>query len=406
MNKKLFFILCFLFTGMQIGRAQVVQKLRDLGMENIRATEVNGMTIATFENQVYRGTYRGIGKAIVAGMDGTTTGGLELVALDNGIPQLCITLPDALIADYRTGKIGIKEVYAQMGMSCNTDKAMEQLRGTTETVNSGAGKTDIVVYPTVLLENSSFDKLYTYAVNLSPAVETTLWKGAKLTAQVVFPIATNLKGEYRKIRPGVMTLSQEMRWKNNFTGKVVAGNFTNNRIGAQAEMKYRTGNGRLEVGAVIGTTGQSIITEEGWYISTRQRINAAVKASVYEPRFNLQLDVQAGRYLYGDYGVRGDCIRHFGEYTVGVYAMYTEGETNGGFNFTIPLPGKKRPARKAVRVMQPEYFAWEYSMVSWGKYIDRNMGRTYETRPDNNASGHYFQPEYIRYFLLKENENK
>ena len=70
-------------------------------------------------------------------------------------------------------------------------------------------------------------------------------------------------------------------------------------------------------------------------------MNAALKASVYEPRFNLQFDLQAARYLYGDYGVRGDCTRHFGEYAIGVYGMYTDGEINGGFHFAIPLPGKK-----------------------------------------------------------------
>ena len=70
-------------------------------------------------------------------------------------------------------------------------------------------------------------------------------------------------------------------------------------------MKYRTANGRLELGAVAGATVQSVLTDdEGWYISRKLRMNAALKASVYEPRFNLQFDLQAARYLYGDYGVR------------------------------------------------------------------------------------------------------
>lgn len=162
-----------------------------------------------------------------------------------------------------------------------------------------------MVYPEVKLENSSFDRLYTYYVNLAPAVEMALWKGAELTAQVVFPVATNLKGQYKKIRPGVIALSQEFCLSKGFLGRVTAGNFTNNRMGAQAEMKYRTANGRLELGAVAGGTVQSVLTDdEGWYISRKLRMNAALKASVYEPRFNLQFDLQAARYLYGDYGVR------------------------------------------------------------------------------------------------------
>ena len=44
-------------------RAQVTEKLQQLGMENIQTvTEVNGNTTIAFEDNVYRGTYRGIGK--------------------------------------------------------------------------------------------------------------------------------------------------------------------------------------------------------------------------------------------------------------------------------------------------------------------------------------------------------
>lgn len=42
-------------------RAQVAEKLQQLGMENIQTvTEVNGNTTIAFEDNVYRGTYRGI----------------------------------------------------------------------------------------------------------------------------------------------------------------------------------------------------------------------------------------------------------------------------------------------------------------------------------------------------------
>lgn len=384
-------------------QAQVAEKLQQLGMENIRTASVNGNTIVAFENNVYRGTYRGIGKAIIAALEGMNNGELQMVVLDNNIPQLCITLPEKLITEYKEKQITIAEVYRQMGISYDTEEAMRMLRKAHKTINSSAGKVDIVVYPEVKLENSSFDRLYTYYVNLAPAVEMTLWEGAELTAQVVFPIATNLKGQYEKIRPGVIALAQEFYFGKGFLGRVAAGNFTNNRMGVQAEMKYRTANGRLELGAMAGSSVQSIITNnEGWYISRKQRINAAIKASVYEPHFNLQFDLQASRYLYGDYGVRGDCTRHFGEYAIGVYGMYTDGEINGGFHFAIPLPGKKWSRNRGIRIRPADYFAMEYSMTSWGRYVDEKMGQTYKTRPDENRSSHFFQPEYIRYFLIKE----
>lgn len=400
--KRILVVMLLLAAGISL-RAQIADKLQQLGMENIRTATVDGNTTVAFENNIYRGTYRGIGKAIIAALEGTEKGSLQMVVLDNNIPQLCITLPEKIISEYRRHQIGIGEVYRQMGISYDTEAAMRTLKKAHKVINSSTGKIDIVIYPEVKLENSSFDRLYTYYANLAPAIEMDLWKGAQLTAQVVFPIATNLKGQYKKIRPGVMTLAQEFYFGKGFLGRVVAGNFTNNRMGLQAEMKYRTANGRLELGAMAGNTVQSILTDnEGWYISRKQRINAAVNASVYEPRFNLQFDLQASRYLYGDYGVRGDCTRHFGEYAIGVYGMYTDGEINGGFHFAIPLPGKKWSRRRGVRIRQADYFTMGYSMESWGRYTDEKMGETYRTRPDENRSSHFFQPEYIRYFLIKE----
>lgn len=387
--------------------AQVVQNLETIGMENIRYAETEKMTTISFEDNTYRGTYRGIGKAVDACLKSEVMNNLQLVVLNNQIPQICINLPDALLEAYRNKEISLRQVYAQMGISVDTESAMEALQDVKNTKNRSAGKADIVVYPELFLKNTNFNKLYTYAISLSPAIEMELWKGGKITAQVVFPVATNLKGEYRKIHPGVMTLSQEVRLKHNLFGRITAGNFTHNRMGVQADLKYRTNNGRLEFGALAGSTVYSgIVDGEGWYISRQLRVNAAFTISAYEPHTNLQFDMQAGRYVYGDYGIRGDCSRHFGEYTIGLYALYAEGEINGGFHFAIPLPGKKWNRNHAIRIKPADYFAYTYSIVSQGKYIDEQRGRSYNVQPDENRSSNFYQPDFIRYFLIKELEKK
>ena len=71
---------------------------------------------------------------------------------------------------------------------------------------------------------------------------------------------------------------------------------------------------------------------------------------------------------------------YFGEYIVGIYGMYTDGATNAGFNFSIPLPGKKRK-RHALRVMLPEYFAFQYDMRSGNEYAHRSLGESYSVEP-------------------------
>lgn len=399
--------ICILFLSLCVkSEAQIVEELQHAGIENIRYLENENNITVSFENNVYRSVYSGIGKAINACLKSSENiKEIQLVVLDNNIPRLLITLPKTLLKAYQSGDISQEIIYRRMVISTDTDNAIKMLRGSGKMINPSAWKTDIVVYPELFLKNTSFNKLYTYAISLSPALEMGLWKGGKLTAQVVLPVATNLYGEYRKIHPGVMTLSQEVRLKYNFLGRITAGNFTHNRMGAQMEMRYTTGNGRLEIGALLGSTVYSGVVEgEGWYISTRQRINAAIMASVYEPHTNLQFDLQAGRYIYGDYGARGDCTRHFGEYAVGLYGMYIEGEFNGGFHLSIPLPGRKWKRVHGFRIKPADYFAWTYSLVSHGKFIDERMGRSYDIKPGENKSGNFYQPDFIRYFLIKEQE--
>lgn len=85
-------------------------------------------------------------------------------------------------------------------------------------------------------------------------------------------------------------------------------------------------------------------------MSKWKRVNGQLSVGYFIPQVNTQLKVSGGRFIYGDYGVCGTLSRYFGEYIVGLYGMYTDGETNAGFHFSIPLPGKKR-SRHAVRVM-------------------------------------------------------
>lgn len=383
--------------------ALVTESLKAIGMENIRCARTPEATTVSFENNVYRSSYNGVGKAIEACLKSHTEGDLRLVVLENETPRLCITLPDSLTEAYRNGEISLMQVYQQMGMTVDTDEAMEALKNAGKKEASSAWKVDLVAYPDLFLENNTLDELYTYAINLNPAVEMTLWKGGKLTAQVILPIVTNLSGEMNKVRPGVIALSQQMRFGHNIFGKLTVGNFTNNRYGAQLDMKYRTDNGRWELGGVVGSTGFSAVTrEDGWYMGRKQRINASLNATYYEPHFNLQFDLKAGRYIYGDYGVRGDCTRHFGEYAVGLYALYTDGEINGGFHFALPLPGKKWSRKGFFRVKPADYFAWAYGMVAEGEYVEKRLGRSYNTTPNENRSSNFYQPDYIRHFLIKE----
>lgn len=138
-------------------------------------------------------------------------------------------------------------------------------------------------------------------------------------------------------------------------------------------------------------------------MSKWKRVNGQLSVGYFIPQVNTQLKVSGGRFIYGDYGVCGILSRYFGEYIVGLYGMYTDGETNAGFHFSIPLPGKKR-SRHAVRVMLPDYFAFQYDMRSGNEFARRALGVSYRTEPKSAENSRFWQPDYIRYYLIRTNE--
>lgn len=398
-----FWLSCLLLSAQP---ARVMDVLRRLDMENIAVRQRKDTVTVAFETSAYRGVYRGIDVAIRGLMAIPEIHTLQLVVLDNAVPQLCITLPAVLVGEYRTGQCGLAEVYRQMEITVATGKAMKELKGV-RTYYRTFGQTDLVLYPGIMLANNLRTKLYRYAVQFQPALEVQLWKGALLRAQVYFPLIHNEAGKWNCIRPGYLTFSQRYRVGEHWQGEVTAGNFSDDRQGAAFSFGYVSSGGRLVLGVEGGITGVSHLYGSDWHIGTWKRYNGMLKAGYYLPCCNTLLQAEAGRFLYGDNGVRGTLSRYFGEYIVGVYALYTDGEKNAGFHFSIPLPGKKRSRKNGFRIMLPDYFSFRYDMRSGNAYARRRLGETYHTEPTSAENSRFYQPDYIRYYLIRtlENEN-
>ena len=320
----LYIICCCTLESVNAQAVRVSGVLKDLQMENISVIQKQDTITAAFETSVYRGSYNGIGIAIrhlIAVSENST---LQLVILDNALPQLCITLPAKLIEDYQSGKCDLNEVYRTMQMTTSTQTAMDDLKGI-KRESTTFGKVDLVVYPGVMLVNNVTYKLYKAAFELQPAVEMQLWKGASLRLQVCLPVINNEPGKWDCIRPGYLTLRQEFRLDNHWKGYLTGGNFSDDRQGLAAGIGYFSSDGRWTVEGEGGITGSSHLYGRDWRMSKWKRVNGQFSVGYYIPQMNTQLKVSGGRFIYGDYGVCGTLSRYFGEYIVGLYGMYTDG---------------------------------------------------------------------------------
>lgn len=325
---------------------------------------------------------------------------ISLLIQENQLPQVVCKVSGQAVEAYNNHTITLEQLMSSVQISYQVDEEYQLIKDVKKE-NRSTGKIDLIFYPQVTLNNAWVDKIYGTILNIAPAVEVGLWKGASFTGQVIFPIWNNMKGEMDYIRPGMLLFRQQYRFPKNFFVEVNAGNFNANRIGVDAGVSYKTNDDRWSGGVNAGITGSSTFYSGKWEVSRWKRATGAVFVRYNEPTYNLQFDLKAQRYVFGDYGVRMDCTRHFGEVSIGFYAMYSGGEPNGGFHFAIPLPGKKRMNRRAVRIGIPEYFDWEYEARNGGTYASDRLGRYYETRPDENRSQRHYAPSYIKGMLMK-----
>lgn len=368
----------------------LARELNDEGFEDIKLAICGDTMVAMFEDRAHRGTFRGAATAIrqtAQRHDGMRH--FVLVLTEYRMPQLCV----------RASK---REGTWDVSVDRDMKDPIQRLR-TTDALFPSTGRLDITVHPMVSLVNNKLDHFFDWAVRIAPAFAMTLWPGSRLTVQPIFPIAHNLPDDDHKrfIQPGCVNLQQQFVINKRWQVNAAIGTFFPERWGLQARATfYPTRNLALYVdGGVTGTVCYSKLEHFRFY--KLSRINAMAGLNYYEPRTKLQMQLAGGRFLYGDYGLRADITRHFCEYTVGVYAIYTGGETNGGFHFSVPVGGKRQKRNGPVRLRLPEYFGMEYSANSWFKYYLERMGQTYTTQPDATRSDHFWQPAFIEEYVRR-----
>jgi hypothetical protein len=369
------------------------QMLTSLGFENIRMIRSGDTLKVAYENNIYRWNVRGlivILDSIVNNVQPEMH--IGIVTLSDGIPVFETRIMAGDWIGFRNGTMTKNELNDKIQFTYLTDKSWKELKEVKKS-NSDLFKFDFIIYPQIYIQNNYFDYIYEIQFNIAPAVEFSLWKGNSITGQVIIPIYNNehLDKQGNYFRPGFITISQEFRLPGPFFSCVTLGKFNADRYGIDFSLTHPFRNPHWELSMNVGLTGWTYFSEGILYLGREIKPTWNVTGSYYYSRFNMQFDVRCGRYLYGDYGVRVDCTRHFGETAIGLYAMYSGGEPNGGFHFTIPFPPGRRGKHNRVRILPPRYFDWEYRGVNL-----LVQGRYYKTSPDENPSGDYFNLMYVK----------
>lgn len=394
-----FFLFCLLpLKGYSQTGEGTVNTLVDMGFENVGWTEDDGERVYVLQNSAYRLQGVGISKAVdvIQKMGLPEKKSCRIIVLDNNVPQISLyyhpikgdTVPQAERRDWN--------VSYDLGETWKEARKMKKK-------NSSLFKVDVVVYPELMFRNYIISKVYEVVVNVSPAIEVSLWKGMKFTGQVIFPIVNDYGKRFEQIRPGFLTLSQTVRLPHRIFLTGTLGFYNNFRLGFDVRAKYIFSDERFWVETRVGYTRKGYFEDWAYYHGVKWTLTGNIAANFYWPKYNTQFALKGERYLMNEYGLRGDMVRHFRYASIGFYAMKIVGKAdaannglNGGFLFQVALPPYKYKRKGYIPRVEGGDFGIRYNAGN-----EKQYGDGYRSQPNDNVlRENSFNPYFIKSELL------
>ena len=361
----------------------VALRLAGSGYTNVRAYEDSENRVFTLQNDAYKLQATGLANA------------LKIIEAE-GLPE---DKPTTVIAtDYNVPKVSLTYVPAlhRWVTSYRLDESWDKVRKE-EKLNSSLGKVDLVIYPQVSLMNLIITQVYQSLWDINPTLESELWPGGKVTAQLKIPVFNDGYGAREgMVHPGMITLSQRFRipWGTNVFGKATVGTFSNSRWGEALELFYPLPNERFTIESQMGMLGLYYWDSFTFHMGKHQDFFWSLGAGYYWPRNQMRFTLKLQKFLLEDYGLKYEMIRHFRHCSIGFYAekgFYSDTYTNGGFRFHVSLPPYRMNRYKSF----PRVTSGSIGMV----YNANNEQRWYKEWKteygDNIMNDNAFNPYFI-----------
>lgn len=376
---------------------RTTEELVALGFENVRWTENDEERIYTIENNVYKTQGIGVAKAIdIIQKYGLPKGKqCKVILTQFDIPQLALTYYPKDINNYTLTKTDHKnwETSYDLGNSWKEVKKEKKK-------NSSQFKVDIVIYPQLSYKNLIITQIYQALFTLNPAIEVSLWKGMKLTGQVIVPIYNDGYGHLQdKVHPGFLTISQSFRLPYNIQVQTTLGYFNANRYGIDLKLfrPFKTDE-RFSIEGRLGFTG--IGYWDGFHLHYDRDMVCTwtIGANFYWSQYNTQFSLKGEQYLAGEKGVKFEMIRHFRYASVGLFAMKAEhANSNGGFRLQVLLPPYKYKRFKGKKRYIPR-ISTSYNMgIAYNAGNEQYYYKQYRSEASENImNNNMFNPYFIK----------
>jgi len=242
----------------------------------------------------------------------------------------------------------------------------------------------------LLYRNITFRKrMYEVSVSLSPAVKWHPGPGWTVQTQCLVPLYNEYGDYYGRVRFNTANVSKEFRLGGSNCVKLSSGLFTNQRFGVDAKWEWAVAQWMaLELQA--GLTGYYEQRGMDWDFSPMRRITGQGQIKFYSDRWQSELRLVAGRYIFEDYAFRVEWLRHFNNFvTFGAALQRTKGHSiqrgdsdtyyiNGLGKIIFMLPCQGKPGAKVRSRLASNW------RVTYNSEADASAARLYQTDCEEN----------------------
>lgn len=382
----------------QEGGERTTEELVSLGFENVRWTENDEERVYTIENNVYKAQGVGIAKAIdiiqAYGLPANKKCKVIVTHLD--IPQLALTYQPTNVNETSENANNRRNWQTSYELGNSWKEVKKEKKK-----NSSHFKVDIMIYPQLSYKNLIITQIYQALFTLNPAIEVSLWKGMKLTGQVIVPIYNDGYSIYQdRIHPGFITISQQFKLPYNIKGKATIGYFNADRYGIDLMLFYPFKDERFSLDGRIGSTAIGYWDGFNLHYDTDFSLTWTLGANFYWPQYNTQFSLKGEQYLMGEKGIKFELIRHFRYASVGFYAQKSQqANSNGGFRFQVLLPPYKYKRFKNKHIPR---INTSYNMgIVYNAGNEQYYYRQYRSEANENImNNNCFNPYFIKSELI------
>lgn len=262
--------------------------------------------------------------------------------------------------------------------------------------NSNFGKVDLVFYPNLSFKNYTIYHIYQSLFTICPALEVSLWPGAKFSYQVRIPLFNDGYDESESyIHPGFVTISQKFRdpFNLNILGKFTFGTYNNNVYGASLDLAYHFPNERFWVDGQVALLGKSYYKGFELHYDKMNSFYWNFAVNYYMPILKTQFLIRAQKFLAGDKGLKFEMIRHNKRSSVGLYAEKSiDTRFNVGFRFQFTLS----PHHKIRRSNSLKITTGPQMGISYNAGNERVNYKEFRNEAVVNImSNNYYNPYYL-----------